>query len=330
MSRNSVRKRGLCLMLGAGLLLLPICAHQSGGNALATQTMASEAEQPDILPSADEFTRDEKTVTLYFRMRDESLLAQETRTVFIPKDKQFERVLIETLIEGPGASSLDLTGLFISGVQVVDVTVDGTVLTVTLSRAFLGTPVDAPMDWQGDTQWNREVVLRRRLALASIVNTVTEETNCTSVQLLVQFNPDYPAGERITRDYLYEDTAPGQLLSPVFRNEDELLTHFNTATIILDSYMEKDFARLHRFVAERPTEAAFVQEMESMNRSLVAYWISSGMVSPDGQRAVLTSHLDYIGPDDTAFLEEYPIHLVRERGIWKITYSTLLRMLEAN
>ncbi|MCL1965167.1 MAG: GerMN domain-containing protein [Firmicutes bacterium] len=322
----------ILLMLCAGIAMFGGCSPASPAGALQPTAAAQSAEvagqAPEIRPHADEYTRDEQTVALYFRMRDESMLAQETRGLIIPRDKQFEQVLIESLIEGPSASSMDLTGLFIPGTKVVEVNVEGQMMTVTLSRTFLGTPVDAPADWNNDAVWRKEVLIRRQLALASIVNTVTEQTACASVQLLVQFNPDYPRGERIARAYLYEDADASLLLTPVSRDEEAILTHYNTAMLILNSFMEKDFTRLYRFVEGRPTEAAFMEEMAGVTRSLVSFTLTPGMVSPGGDRAVIVARLGFIVPGDVIALEAYPLDFVRERGIWKIPYETLLRMLE--
>lgn len=328
----------LLLLLLGGVCLLGGCAllDAVGLTPRATETpMAAQAPEgeetrlPEILPQAVLASRDERTVSLYYRMRGENMLARETRTIFVPKDKPFEQVLVEALIDGPGASSLELMGAFISGTRVVNVTSDGEMLSITLSRAFLGTPVDAPMDWSGDPAWRAEVLLRRRLALAAVVNTITEETEYDAVLLLVQRTADDTQGERIARSHLYENAPADALLAPVMRSEQVLLTHHNTAAILFDSWMAKDFTRLQRFVAGRPTEAEFQQEMFASTRSLTGYSLSAGMVSNDGQSAVIVVQMDYTDAAGMARVENYPLRLVRDRGLWKITYEALLRMMEA-
>lgn len=332
------RKWALMSLLLAGAGLLGGCAllDAVGPSTQAPQAPqvaeAPEGEQAwlsEILPQAELASRDERTVSLYYRMRGENMLARETRTIFVPKDKPFEQVLVEALIDGPGASSLELMGTFLSGTRVVNVSSDGELLSVTLSRSFLGTPVDAPMDWESDVSWRAEVLLRRRLALAAVVNTITEETDYGAVLLLVQRTPDDMQGERIARSHLYENAPADALLAPVMRSEQVLLTHHNTAAIVFDSWMAKDFSRLQRFVADRPTEAEFQQEMFASTRSLTGYSLSAGMVSDDGQSAVIVVQMDYADATGMVRVENYPLRLERDRGLWKITYEALLRMMEA-
>ncbi len=314
----------------AGICLLGGCAAFPGA---ATQNTAAvdathDALLPEISPLASAAPWEERTVSLYFRMRDEAMLAREERSIPLYSDMRLEKVLIESLIEGPSPSSLDLTSPFIPGTRVISITESGSLLLVTLSQAFLDTPLDAPTQWQSDPVWRREVLLRRRLALASIVNTITEATSFTAVQLLVQENPSDMHGERISRQHLYEVFDGDPLLTPVSRDESVILTHHNTAAVILDCWLQKDFARLYRLVASPPTEAAFTEEVLSYSRTLTNYSLSPGTVSADGQRAVLVVNLTFLD-GGAANVVGYTISLMQENGLWKIEYPALLRLMEA-
>lgn len=313
----------VCLAGGCNGADAPTAANVTGGAEDGGQTAI-----PDILPFADNTQYETRTVSLYYRMREEQLLARETRKINVPYDQRLEKVLIKALIDGPSINLLDLTGVFIAGTNVVKIEESGDMLIVTLSRNFLGTPADISQNWRNDPSLRNEVLQRRQLALESIVNTITENTRYTSVQLLVQSGGDDTSGQRIARSEVYMDGGD-ELLSPVKRSEENLLTHYNTAGIILECWKNKDFDRLYRYVSGRPTEETFVQELTQYDRALLSYTLSAGTVSEDGASAVLLATLQYKDVNGTAAIENYPIHIKCDGGLWKIEYENLLRLMEA-
>lgn len=313
--------------------LLGGCAQEAAPSA-ATPSPEPAQDQPEISPAAGSAMAEQRTVPLYFRMQGEALLARETRTLRIPYDKQPEAVIIEALIDGPSASLLDLVGVFNAGTR-VSVSASGSTLTVILSRSFLDTPSDAPANWESDAAWRAEVLLRRRLALLSIVNAITESTQYTAVQLLVRETNDLEsAGVRVPLSTFTEEVDDETaLLGPVTRDEASLLTHHNTAQAILESWHTRDFERMYRFVAQmdgdRPAESEFLLLLAAMPGSLSEYSLSPGSVSADGQTAILTADITRSDEGGQWRLENYPLCLTLENGLWKIPYATLLRMLEA-
>ncbi|MDR0928789.1 MAG: GerMN domain-containing protein [Oscillospiraceae bacterium] len=324
--KHSFKPAALCLLA----LLLTACAAQTPAPEEATAPPdAMATEWPDIAPNADAAQAEMRMVSLYYRLREEDLLARETRSVYVPMDKQLETVLVEALIEGPSPSLLDLTGLFIPGTKVIETARRGDLVTITLSDAFLGTPVDAPIDWRGNPLWQGEVFARRRLALASIVNTLTEAGDCARVQVLVRQGGEDSAGIRIARSDLYEEAAPGDLLTPLTRDESLLLTHHRTADVIMACWQNRDFERLYRFVSGRPTQPQFLQEMGAREHFVTDYTLSAGTVSADGMRAVVACTFAYEDGAGMAEVTEYPIRLLLENGLWKINYEALLALLEA-
>ncbi len=330
MRQKEWKKRGAILLLaslgalflsGCSVLVPPISTPAPVEMALNT---------PQILPKADASDTEKKEMSLYFRMQGESMLVRETRTVMLPVDTQLEQVLIQALIDGPSPHLLNMNGLFIPGTKVISVSQSGSLLTVTLSPEFLDTPADAPANWNTNFSWRSEVLLRRRLALSSIVNTITEATDFTAVQLLVQQNNEDTVGRRIPRMEIYEATEGDALLTPVSRDEHSILTHFNTAVAILNCWRGKDYSRLSRYICESPTEAAFQQEIVNHNRSLTNYSLTPGIISSDGTSAVLSAMLEYTDVNGVVLVENYPIHLICDEGLWKMRYATLLKLMEAS
>lgn len=319
----------LCITYAACALLA--CMQSTAYAELTFSDVGADdgAYSPELSPGADGIEPTLRDVSLYFRMRGENLLVRETRTVSFPLDMSPEQVLIAKLIEGPGPNQLEMTGLFIPGTEVLPPTADGSLLTVTLTSEFLDKPADAPANWQSDPSWKEEVLSRRMMALASIVNTITEETDYTEVLLLVQRDGVDAAGRRITRAEVFPDAPQGLVLAPVSRMEDLILSPYNAASIILDCWWRRDFDRLYRFISERPTETEFQQEMLMINKTLLTFSLRAGVVSDNGQRAVISSDVEYTNAAGYTKSRTFPMQLVHENNLWKMEYDALLRLMEA-
>lgn len=140
-----------------------------------------------------------REVALYFRMQGENMLAREVRKIYLSRDDQLEKAIVRAIIDGPSASLLDLSSVFNPGTQVLSTFATGSILNVTLSREFLSAPPDVPANWYNYAYWREEVMMRRRLAFASVVLAVTDATEYTAVQFLVQERSDDLTGKRILR-----------------------------------------------------------------------------------------------------------------------------------
>ncbi|MCL1796604.1 MAG: GerMN domain-containing protein [Clostridia bacterium] len=272
---------------------------------------------------------EQREVALYFRMRGEDMLVRETRSIAFSLDTPEEQLLITRLIEGPGPNLLELTGLFNPGTRVLPPSAEGSLLIITLSREFLEKPADVPENWRSMPSWHAEVLTRRMLALSSIVNTITEETEYTAVQLLVQQSAGDNTGRRIERSEIYLDGSDTVALGPVARSEGLILSSHNTANVVLDCWMSKDFDRLYRFVQSKPTEEEFRQEMLLKAGFLTGFTLSHGIVSSDGQKAVFSATLEYTNRNGFQRVQEFPLHFVWDNNLWKISYAQLLRLMEA-
>ncbi|HIT69337.1 MAG TPA: GerMN domain-containing protein [Candidatus Aphodomonas merdavium] len=319
------------------VLLLGGCS-EDGENVRATpapQAASTSASPAEIAVGTGGSRMEMREVALYFRMQGENMLAREVRKIYLSRDDQLEKAIVRAIIDGPSASLLDLSSVFNPGTQVLSTFATGSILNVTLSREFLSAPPDVPANWYNYAYWREEVMMRRRLAFASVVLAVTDATEYTAVQFLVQERSDDLTGKRILRKEIFfdevDDTA---ILGPMTREEGLLLTQYNSTQVILESVLEKDLERLYRFVAqadgERPTQEAFIQAFSEAPRALIAFSAAPGSVSEDGKTAVMTVDLTFLDANGTLEIEDYPLHLTRENGLWKIGYATLWRMMEAD
>jgi len=286
-------------------------------------------------PLANDSNQDQQTVTLYFRYGKEPLLASEPRTLSIKQDEPAEKALVQALLAGPGANTPDLSRLFPEQVQVLSTIAQGSTLFVTFNDALLKPYSDEPSDWETSDIWRQEVSLRRRLAMAGLTASITENFPYQSVQVLVQQRGEISTSMRLENSYFQDPTLVSGLAAPFLRDETLLLTQENTAKVLLSTWQQKDWGRLYLYVVsrdaatgqERPAlETAFAKWDESP--AVLASKTTGGSVSHDGNKAVISVDLTLAHGDGLQKeILSYPLFLCRDGGIWKITYDHLTAMM---
>lgn len=312
-------------------------ATQAPRVALATAAPGTTATP--LQPVARGSQSDETSVTLYFRYHLSSYLGREERAVSVPRDDAVELTIVQALIAGPSSTYQELNPLFPPDTQVVATRRSGNMVTVTLSRAFLGAPADAPQNWQSYDYWVQETVLRRRLAAQSIVSALTENGRCERVQILIAAAEGDIQGERIPRALLYADeTDPHIALEPFARNEDVILTPRSAARAILSLWQSKSWDALYGFMsrgtagggdASLPAQTEFLSEVSTRACSLLGYSVGSGSVSVDGKRATVNVSLQIQRSDGRRMgIDDIPLPLILENDNWKMTYASLQALMD--
>lgn len=311
------------------LPLLLICCLLTGCSRPADPAPAAATATPEIhAPAVADLPQSQDMVTLWFRFGDEPLLAPETRIISHSPTEGHALTILRTLIGGPSASSSDLQGLFPQGTQVISCTQSGRIMFVTLSRHIMYGYADEPENWRDLPAWQHEVPQRRVLAMQAIAATLTENCAVDTVVILVA-DTSSTDSLRLRRGYytLDSDPAPAPAL---MRNEALLLTPARTADIILQCWIEKDYARLYRYVARmdpatgaaRPTEADFLQQTSALPVLLHA-GAAGGSIAADGQSAVFTVSGAYLAAGEEQPFSGMVLRLIREKGVWRVTLSQL-------
>ena len=287
-------------------------------------------------PLANENNRNLQTATLYFRFGREPMLASEAREISISQNESAEKAVVQALLDGPGAGASELSRLFPEQVQVLSVVPQDGILYVTFNDALLRPYSDEPGDWQTRREWQNEVPLRRRLAMAGLTATITENFPYQSVQVLVQQRGDVSTSLRLENAYFHSQDLPGGLAAPFRRDESLLLTQRNTVLAILGAWQEKDWNRLYLYVSsgnlsgteERPsTESAILQWDRAA--ALTKYEATGGSVSHDGNRAVVDVNITLAQGDEPGEnFADWPVMLTRDRGIWKISFEQLTALMK--
>ena len=310
------------------LLLLLCCLLLSGCTRDPLAPIAAPSVNSIPAPVVSGLPEQSDLATLWFRYGAEPLLAPETRVITHSRAEGHALAIMQALIDGPGASSNGLDGLFPQGTQVISCTQSGDIMFVMLSKHIMNGYADEPAAWRDDPYWAAEVPLRRELAMQSIAATLTENCTVDTVVILVEHSGSDTL--RLRQSYYMEDSDA--LAEPLTRNESLLLSPARTAEVILQCWQEGDFARLYHYVAaidpavgiSRPEESEFLTLMADMPRLLHAR-AEGGSVSLDGKTAVFTVSGVWLDEGNETPFNGMVLRLTREQGVWRISLSQLRR-----
>ncbi len=282
----------------------------------ATTTLVPGGDTQVHSPIAQQNTGDTYNAVLYFRFMQEDLLAQESRKIDVSMDSSIEKSLAAALMQGPSASSPELRRLFSGQVEVLSTLSQGSTLFVTLSESVLSEPM-----------------ADRFLQMQSLAATLCENCGYESIQILVDRKSAPTTSLRLSNSFF--DPEQDGAAPPLYRDESYLLGPYRTAHMILDAWQKKDFQRLYTFLATqnpatsatRPPLETAITEMDG-GYSLINFTLETGTVFPDGSKAVLNTDLNLIeGNSDKRSINQYPLTLVRENGIWKLRYEDIIALI---
>ena len=278
-------------------------------------------------------TTDMLDVTLYYRFENTQTLGAQRAQLDIRREETVATSIVQRLIDGPAISYDRLHGLFPQGTQLVSVTGEDTTAFVTLTRGFLGKPDGAPADWEDSFAWQEEAALRRRMAVQSIVLSLTEGGRFQRVQMYVADSDD-DIPERIPMYYFdpyMSDAVTVLAASP--RDEAAMLTPRKAMEMILEAWKASDYDMLYALMApdgenNLPSQNVFETQMMDRDISLLVYDMTDGTVSLDGQTATMVVNAQIRsreGGDAQIIRESVP--LVRVKDNWAITEDTLQSLM---
>lgn len=308
------------------LIILIVCVLVLSG--CASKEENPSANTPDINPNAEAMSKDTVDVALYFSYSGENLLAAETRAIDVPVSATLESAVVNALIAGPSAGQNELSGLFWEGVRLTDIDSNGDILFVTLNEEFVTT-----QPAQDEIALDSESVPEQKiLALESIAATIVEMGTYSSVQIEVDRGTG--TSERITQAEAGKDETSTEVLGPLERDKNLILTPENTLKQALDAFNKKDWTRLYNFTAytnpagnQKPDSDVFSETLSGPGNSLETYSVDDSNVSYDGQTA--TVYLNFTiktREGETVPRNNIPVVLIRESYIWKVSYLSILKI----
>ena len=337
---EKMKKTLICLLLALALVAA-LEPHVRGkimetasGLLAQREERAQTADVPTFSQQLGGASRtDMLDVTLYFRFADTGLLGAQQAQLDIRREETVATSIVQRLIEGPDIAHEHLSGVFPQGTRVISVTGEGAIAFVTLSGSFLGRPDGAPADWEDLPEWQEEAALRRRLAVQSIVLSLTEGGRFQRVQLYVAENDD-KIPQRIPMALLDTNvTDPALVLAACPRDEQAMLTPGRALEMAMEAWQAQDWAALYPLMADAqddplPTLSVFETEMAEPGISLLTYSVSAGTVSFDGQTATLVLDAEIRsrdGGDAQIVRESVPLRRVQDN--WAMDIGTLRSLM---
>ena len=310
--------------LCSALLVCALCLSGCMSSPPEALKRSGAEDQPLISASTADLAPDTRRVVLYFRYGNTACLAPEERDIPVSRNESLEKAVVRALIDGPALSSA-LSPLFPPGTEALAAVTQDDTLFVTFNEAVLGRYADEP----GEASlggWKEEGALRRRLCLDALTATLTEAGLCARVQVLVYRGSGQATSMRLQAGFLSR-TQDESLLPPLTRDESRLLTPHNTARMLLEAWVNRDWAALYDFSdAGRPSEQSAMDAFASAG-VLTGFSLSPGAVAPDGQSAVITADLILLFDGRETAAAGYPVRLNRENGLWKADWTGLMAMM---
>lgn len=273
------------------------------------------------------------SIPLYFRYRNTGYLVREMREIYVPRTMSADHAIINAVLDGPGSLSPYLSSLFPPGTESLNITTDGETLFVTFNEKLMGRYSDEALVFNAEYS-KGEGLIRRQLAMASLVNTITENSDFTRVQVLVRKENYVSSSMRLSNRYylLDEDSLP----PPLTRQEEFILTPQVSVKIFLEEWQRREFAASLKMVrgstnnntSIMPTEYELQQMFSSVPR-LADFNVTPGIISLDGQSAIVTISLTILRDDgEERIIQNRPLRLFMRDGIFIIPYETFEQLLK--
>jgi len=327
-------KRVSCWILSA------LCAFALSGCALlekvlppVTEDQVTSTQAPLEVLMPEQSGRDQVAFSLYYRAGELVYMAPEVRILQNVSEEEYLSALVRELLLGPQNTG-QLSPFFQEGTELVEVSQTRDYVYLTLSSEFLDAPKDAPVNWEDDPDWAAYVRQRRRLALYSLVNTVTELGTVSRVQVLVEVNGQ---AARVTADQVgLEAEDPAQPLEPLARVHEVIFTPEAAAQVILDAFTRKDWETVAEWVSSQdpwygtsPDRGTIVKTLTQKDTGLLRYEILGSEIGASGGLALITVREEQQSASGTYSINEsQPLRFVMDGSLWKLSHVSLEQLIQ--
>lgn len=332
----------LCVLLCA----LPLCG--------CVNPNIREDEIRSDLPALDPQAGMAKSidVTCYYQLLREPYLYGTVRALEVHANERAEHAIINALLEGAQAFE-GLNGLFPAGTSIVDITMDGGILYVTLSEEFMDesalrrtlNELENALEQDRYTQAEYEALVQaaersaldvRRLALYSLVNTLTGYDDDMRVLLLVDRDGS-GVGERIPQAALGMGTADGELVEPMSFVQGVTKEETETVDLAFAHMLAGDYASAYTLFADtsgdnthKPPYDVFESELRDLG-ALQSYAINSYMRDADGELLYASADLTFVDAHGRENAQRGRHLPVRKQGLlYMLDYAACMTALGGN
>ncbi len=309
-----MKKNRLICILTVIMLLLASCGSREKDDSYI-----------EIDPYEESITKNENTAILYYATSDYQYLVSYEMEIEVPVSIRMEYGIISMLKSSPQEGIRGLNQLINPNTEVISVSDGSSYVSILLSNDFL--------NWSFIPQTGmsiEELDSIKRMAVYSIVNSIIDSTGCPKVQILVDVNGNR-RGQRISLQSVgFTDEG---ILGPLSRQSSVILTGEKTVNNIFTLLENENYAELYRYIANRgesgetrPPESNFINRMQSEGITLESFRIRESVES--SSRSVRIIMVDYAFNKESGRKENtnIPVKLIKENGVWKISYETLLSL----
>ncbi len=325
-------------------ILIVLCLILSLAAGCSNSLIAEDSVQenlPEIDPEGG--VGMDISAVLYYRLAGENYLVPVTRNISVRANERAETAIIRTLLDGVPALSSNVNALFPSGAYMEDVTLEGGILYVTLSAAFMDQSALEELERMGASFENVEATQRaqeelyaaRRLAVYSLVNTLTSYSKDIRVQFLVDVDNN-GNGQRLTRVELgleSMDGAASDLIEPMTFDASVVITAESMVACMLTRMVNGEYELAYPLFlesdssgAQKPTYADFETEMLSLG-TITGFAILGSKTTANMTEVTVNLHFTN-AKNESASIEGAVIRLKREGELDKIAYGSFTDILE--
>lgn len=262
---------------------------------------------------------------LYFRYQNSPYLGQWMEEVQVLPSQSPQAALVQALIATSLPPDSGLASLFPKNTRVLSVVEEGRRLFVALSEE-----VNLPLSGESSSTGpdGQEAKLRRQLAMASLVNTLTESGTYSSVQVLVVSKTSANDSLRLSNRYYLKDDD--SIPPPLSRQEHAIITPGKAAGLALESWKNQDWPemRKHLIVDEELMADAQLSIPGSLP-TLLEYEISPGINSPEGDYAICLINLKAMDLQaDSHILDNFPLRMIKRGSMYHLAADSLIVLME--
>lgn len=271
---------------------------------------------------------------LYFKYKHLPFLSVELRDVTESYDNSIEQLAVNELITGPKNEELER---LIPENTIAKVTGTEDTAFVLLSKEFLEIVPGENKNWSRNEQDRAQVKSRRKMAIYSIVNTITELGNYSRVQILIS-DENNPEGYRPS---LYEmglsDEDNGRFMDILSRDSNLVLSPRSLTTQIFSAIQEKQwdliFNNITQINSQNPTPITIYEFQNTAQDSgivMESFTVKKDSTSFTGNSSAIIM-VNYTVRNKNNYVREFtniPIKLTMVNNVWKIEYESIKKILD--
>ena len=290
---------------------------------IAIHETGSERASNQISPVPENIASTDNIINFYYGYNDEQFLVCDSRSMSIKDNEDGISTVLNALIGGPQSANSSFTTLINGDTRIVDISENDNYLFITFSSDFLAQPDDFRNSGMREN-------VRRYLAVYSVIDTVLEYSNYDFVQIFID-RDNTGAGTPITNEEC--GLSGDESFEARGRNGSIILNEINTVKEIMASIESKDWNRLYDFVAyedadgsDRPSYNDFRNAITADNVSISNTEVIGQAWATDGiHTRIFVNFTQSSASMQPSYRNDLSVGIVRERSLWKITYSELMK-----